>query len=244
MRPLASHDVVRIWEVGLGQHPVDRALTILMAAFPELPQHELAALSIGQRDARLLGVRERAFGPQLSGFAECPECHARLEFDLRTTDINASSAGDQTDQVQQMRAEGYELSFRLPNSLDLAAIATCPDVPSARTLLIRRCVSQSRREGAPVDPQALPEAVIEALGAQIVARDPQAEVRLDLSCPACGHRWQLMLDVVAFLWGEISAEAKRLLRQVHTLAGFYGWREADILSMSAARRRFYLELLT
>ena len=35
----------------------------------------------------------------------------------------------------------------------------------------------------------------------------------------------------------------RLLRQVHTLAMAYGWREIDILSMSALRRQVYLEML-
>jgi hypothetical protein len=35
---------------------------------------------------------------------------------------------------------------------------------------------------------------------------------------------------------------RRLLREVHTLALAYGWREADILNMSARRRRFYLEM--
>jgi hypothetical protein len=33
------------------------------------------------------------------------------------------------------------------------------------------------------------------------------------------------------------------LREVHTLAWAYGWREADILAMSPARRQFYIELV-
>ena len=53
--------------------------------------------------------------------------------------------------------------------------------------------------------------------------------------------WQLTLDIVSFLWSEISSLAKRHLREVHTLAWAYGWSEADILAMSPARRQFYLE---
>jgi hypothetical protein len=33
------------------------------------------------------------------------------------------------------------------------------------------------------------------------------------------------------------------MREVHRLARVYGWREADILSMSASRRQFYLEMV-
>ena len=73
-------------------------------------------------------------------------------------------------------------------------------------------------------------------------RDPQAEVLLDLDCPACNHRWQILFDIASFFYAEVSAYAKRLLREVHTLARRYGWREADILSMSTARRQFYIEL--
>lgn len=65
MSPLAAHGLLKVWEVGQDQHPLDRALTLL-AACPELTRDELAALSVGQRDARLLTLRERTSGPALS----------------------------------------------------------------------------------------------------------------------------------------------------------------------------------
>ena len=89
--------------------------------------------------------------------------------------------------------------------------------------------------------QTLPETVITVLAKYMVECDPQAEVQLDLSCPACGYCWKMMFDIVSFFWSEICAQARRLLREVHTLARAYGWREADILSLSTARRHFYLE---
>ena len=71
MRGLYAEELLRIWEVALRQHPVDRALTILAIALPDLPRDELLAQSVGQRDACLLTVRERIFGSQFSCFAEC-----------------------------------------------------------------------------------------------------------------------------------------------------------------------------
>jgi hypothetical protein len=67
---------------------------------------------------------------------------------------------------------------------------------------------------------------------------------LDLRCPTCGHSWHALFDIVAFFWAELASQAKRLLREVHTLARAYGWREADIVSMSARRRQLYLEMAT
>jgi len=78
---------------------------------------------------------------------------------------------------------------------------------------------------------------------QIAALDPRARIELDLSCANCGHSWQTVFDIAGFLWAEINAWAPRTLRDVHTLARAYGWREADILGMSPRRRQSYLELV-
>ncbi len=73
--------------------------------------------------------------------------------------------------------------------------------------------------------------------------DPLADARLALSCPACGRPWEAAFDVVAFLWGELDAWARRTFAEVHALASAYGWREADVLALSPERRRIYLDLV-
>ena len=73
--------------------------------------------------------------------------------------------------------------------------------------------------------------------------DPQAQIKLALVCPGCSYAWHALFDVAAFLWSEVHAWAKRILYEVHTLARAYGWREADILAMSARRRQIYLDLV-
>lgn len=245
MRGLSAQELLRTWEVALRQHPVDRALTILALALPEVPRDELLALSIGQRDARLLTVRERTFGSQLAAFTECSACQERLEFKFDVTDIRVTAEVEgSTNQVQEVTLEGYDLYFRLPNSIDLAHIVRCRDVVAASNLLVQRCIlqaSQDDRETAVTD---LPETVIAALGEYMTECDPQAEVQLNFTCPMCGQSWSVMFDIVSFFWSEIYVQAKRLLREVHTLARAYGWREADILGMSTARRQFYLEMVT
>jgi hypothetical protein len=77
---------------------------------------------------------------------------------------------------------------------------------------------------------------------RIAALDPQADTRIDLSCPDCHHGWSEVFDVVSFFWTEIDAWARRLLRDVNVLARAYGWREHDILAMSTMRRQLYLAM--
>jgi hypothetical protein len=244
MRTLAARDLLQVWEWGEGQHPVDRALALLAVACPEMTRDELAALSIGQRDVLLLALRELAFGPRLDGFAECPECCERLEFTVNVADLRTADSAEPTEAELTLAVEGFDVRFRLPDSLDLAAVAHCDDVGVARDLLVKRCMLHARQGEVEIAVGAVPETVITALAAHVVERDPLSEVQLDLHCPECGHGWPMLLDIVSFFWAEISAQAKRLLHDVHTVARAYGWREADILCMSARRRQLYLEMVT
>jgi hypothetical protein len=242
MPALSAQAIVHVWEVALHQHPVDRALTLLTLAFPEMTMDELLALSVGQRDANLLDLRQAIFGSQLAGFAKCPACEQPLEFNLSVTDIRVESPI--SSQTQEVDIEGYQVQFRLPNSTDLRQVARCREVLRARQLLVERCVLRTSQDGADVGMADLPDGVIVGLIKHMAKCDPQAEIQLDLHCPVCQENWSVLFDIVSFLWSEICVQAKRLLREVHTLARAYGWHEADILSMSAVRRQFYLEMVT
>lgn len=244
MRTLGAEDLIGIWERGVSQHPIDRALGILGAACPDASPDALARLSIGRRDALLFAVRARSFGPGLRGVAECPACGQRVEFafDLGQTGL-ADDGLRAPEPPEELSLDGCRVAYRLPNSLDLAAAARCADEGAAREELFRLCVLRARLEEADVAVADLPEEVRAALSSRMAERDPAAEIELDLSCPSCGRSWQALFDIASFLWIEINAQAGRLLREVDVLARAYGWSQSDILSLSATRRQFYISLV-
>jgi hypothetical protein len=242
VRALSEPDLVAVWERGMAQHPIDRALTILGGCSDE-PWEALARATIGTRDAALLAVYERSIGGRLDAFAECPMCAERLEYTLDTRELLAKADQSHEPELSVMSGE-ISLRLRLPNSLDLAAAAACPDAETAGELLAERCIVEARSVAGDVPVKVLSSGVIEAAGAWIAAADPLAETTLELTCLGCGHAWWVLLDIESFLWAKIASGAKRLLREVHVLARAYGWREADILSMTPARRGFYLEMVS
>lgn len=73
--------------------------------------------------------------------------------------------------------------------------------------------------------------------------DPGAETRFLLTCFNCGKDSSVLFDIVSYFWIEIEAYAKRLLLEVDKLARVYAWSEAEILAMSSARRKHYLDLI-
>ena len=68
-------------------------------------------------------------------------------------------------------------------------------------------------------------------------------MQLDLTCPACGHAWQAPFDIATFVWRELDDWAQRTLREIHVIAGAYGWSEDEILQLSARRRQIYVEMI-
>lgn len=253
MRALSASDLLDVWERGRPHGAVQRALAVLGAACPNVPPEALAELTIGQRDGRLLTLREWAFGSRMTGLSICPCCRDRLELVFETTDIRSAPEHTPAEPGAELSlsAEGYEIRFRVPNSLDLQATSGTGDATETRQRLLERCISTvqvANPEGAQPDGEAgsiddLPTTVIDEVAAHMAKADPQADVQLTVSCPACGHEWLAMLDVVSFFWAEIETWAYRTLNQVHSLASAYGWREADILAMSAWRRQRYLEMI-
>jgi hypothetical protein len=232
MRPLSAQEILRVWERASGLHPVDQALEILSVACPELPWESARDLPVGQRDALLLELRAASFGPVLKGYADCPACQEHLEFAVPTEPLLAQRAAEG---AEELVAGGFVVRFRPLDSRDLAAVAGCADAEAGRRLLLARCLEV---DGGRVED--LPEETLDQLETAMAAQDPLSEVVVDVRCPGCQGEEPLLLDIGAFFFAEVEAQAKRLVAEVATLARAYGWREADILAMSARRRQAYL----
>jgi hypothetical protein len=254
MEALSASAMLDAWERGRAQDLIGRALTVLSAACPGVSRDTLAALTIGQRDDRLLTLRQWAFGPHVVGLAICPACSERLElsFDLADVRITPPSTDGALTAELSLSSGAYEVRFRPPNSADLAAVSGGKDVAEARQQLLERCVSaihvrggeDAGRDEETKSVDELPQKLMEKMISRMAEADPQADVQLPVSCPGCGCAWSATFDIAAFFWAEIEAWGRRTLREVHILASAYGWREADILAVSAWRRRQYLEMVS
>jgi hypothetical protein len=239
MRPLSEAELLQSWEEGHGRTPVGRAVALVAAAM-DAPAAEAARLPLGDRDARLMLLREWTFGEEMSGVINCPSCDEYAELTVRLPELRARVAT--VPDALIINAGECEICFRLPDSLDLDMAARCPDLPSARSLLVERCLLSAAASGRAIPAADLPAAAILAVAAAIEEADPLADVRLLMTCTSCGHTWSEAFDIAEFFWCELEIWAHRVLRDVHMLASTYHWSEADILALSPARRRIYLDL--
>ena len=249
MQAPSAAELLSVWERARSQPLATQALMLLEAASPGASWEDLAKLSVGRRDAQLLALREALFGPRLTGLTLCPGCSQQLEIGIVASEIQVDVAATGSESLTVASGE-YMARFRLPNSEDLSAIATAedsqPDEAATIRRLLSRCLIELRRNGRKQKLDAarvLPPELVEAIAAEMESADPQANVQILLDCADCGNRWLSAFDIVSFLWSEIDNWAKRILREVCALASAFGWRESDILSMSAQRRQSYLEMI-
>ncbi|WP_437674842.1 phage baseplate protein [Sorangium sp. So ce131] len=241
MRVPDAHELLDAWERGLNQPPVVRALLLLAGACPDETFDELSELPLGERDRRLLDLRERLFGPQLTATVTCPACGERLEAGLTVADIRLRP-DDAASLANDLEVDGHRIVFRVPTSGDLLAVVGASR-SERHARLLQRCLIEIRGAGGEaLRVDALPAPVRQALSARMAAADPQADVQLRFTCSGCQHGWGARFDVAMFLWQELDAWAQRLLRDVTCLARAFGWREADVLSLSPTRRQIYMEL--
>lgn len=243
MRTPTASEFLAIWERGLERPPWEQALDLLEAACPEAAREDLTMLSIGRRDSLLFRLRERAFGPHMKVLAGCPRCRLPLELEMDTRQFSSGEPEQYPAIPDHVTITVANRNYRLraPNTADLAA-ASGMNTKQASERILSLCLGQEIIPAESVGNEAVSaELTTEALAA-IAELDPIADIRIELNCAACSRSWSERFDIVSFLWTELDAWARRILREVHDLALSYGWSEAEILSLSPLRRRFYLEM--
>src|ERR1044071_4806004 len=132
MRALSATEMLSLWEQGHSKSPASRVAMLLCAACADSKGDELEHLSIGQRDERLLQLREWAFGNRVQSVADCPACGDKLELEFNVADLR-STAGSESREPLFLAAAPYEVRFRLPTVADLASLPR--NAADSRTLL-------------------------------------------------------------------------------------------------------------
>jgi len=236
---LDSADWLAIWDHSQTLPPALQSCALLA---PLLADGLAGAerLPVGRRDAHLLDLYGALLGPQLTAMACCEHCAERLELNLSTADLRLDDPPADAPELQ-LQWQDYRLRFRLPDSLDLAAVAQLSDIEQARQLLVRRCVLEAAQGAQPISLENLPQGAMQALSEAMSQADPQALIELDMCCPACKERWSEVFDIGSYLLESLDHWAQRTLDQVHLLAAAYGWSETQILALSPQRRARYLQ---
>lgn len=244
MLPLTSIELMRIWDEGIDQSIPEKTLRLLSKACSVEDHNQLGRLSIGDRDARLLQLREWMFGNTLKNVANCPKCNEKIEWVTNVADLYLKPISPELSvKTYLLEEDDFSIRFRLPDTHDLSRVAADRSYWTDPKKLLSDCILEINIDGKEYATSALPDSAWEALNERMELEDPQADIRIKTQCPSCSHQWESPFDIVSFLWLEVHNWALRTLQEVYQLGRAFGWSENDILTMSARRRQLYLQML-
>jgi hypothetical protein len=240
MRPLIGHTLLELWERGLDQPTLDRTVTLVELGCDGLSRADIATMPIAERDLRLLALRELSYGERLSVHCACGRCGERMEFVLPAAQLRQTLEAVAAPSDLVAEHAGFRLRLRIMDTIDLAAAAAAETVEAGMQILLRRCVQADDPDGRPVPVETLPAATATAALRHLDELHRNAELLVELTCPACAEPQSVPFEIGKFLWAEARHHAERLIEEVHELARAYGWSEDSILAMSQRRRHAYL----
>ncbi len=244
MAAIPGWRLVEAWERGRQAPAPVRALTLLQLAQPDQTIEQLATIPVGERDRRLLRLREELCGGAFEASATCPRCGELLEAAFAAEEVSRWTRVPLETPVVEVAAGELELTVRFPTTADVMEASRAGSREGARAVLARKCTVAIRKgeEKATVNGE-LPERVVAAIEESLAEADPVGDLKVALRCPGCDYAWEVQFDAATYLWDEVETRARRALRETHALARAYGWSEAEILNLSEFRRQCYLELL-
>jgi hypothetical protein len=238
VRPLTGADEMFILErrdAAPGMAPVHLETLVLAAGVAELagrrPQEtDLDGLLLGDRNRLMLAMLCSTSWAPRALLMTCSQCGTTHEvaFDPAVM-LDTVPEGPAGLEVRLESEEG-PLELRLPTGADLAAIVEAGE--AGGDALLRRCAPAARPS----------EAVRAAIEAEIVARDPCAEIVFVSHCGECGAAVTGLVDPLALLLAEMERHGG-IVAELDRIARAYHWSEADLLCLTAHRRRLYLRAI-
>jgi len=213
-------------------HKVTQVLSSCVTALDgeSVDAQRIRRMLVGDRDYLMLELRRLTLGDDVVAVVECPACKAPMDVEFRVSEVPVER--------RPQSAEWYEgecgVRFRLPAGADQEAVSALD--AAAEMTLLARCIAGRDADDLTAEQR-------EALIAEMERQAPRVDLELDLTCPECGHRFLLPFDTTAFFFEELRSRSGQLLREVHTLALYYHWSEADILALGRQRRHAYLRML-
>lgn len=205
-------------------------------------------LTASDRDRLLAAIYIDTYGSRIAGALSCRDCGKLFDTDFSLNALVAhlwqkeeGPSGELKDLDVENRGDGFfEIPdgtvFRLPTGEDESAVAGLPPEEAARELLTA-CLSDKGANGD------LDQGRHEAVQAAMAALAPILDLDLEARCWACGEPQSVHFDLQHYLLSALLQERDWLMQEIHRVAGAYGWRLEEILSLPRSRRRMLAALI-
>ena len=248
LRPLVGADEVRMLDAAMGVERADRLLSAGVARlgeFEELDASALAALTRGDRAFLLLRIWAQEHGERATLVVRCanPDCAQRADLDVHMAELAPEGVEPPREQFSVATPAGPYILREPTAALDAAVADGDRATRVARLWAGLVIATPGGGTLAPEDWPTLPLPVRAALAAGLATASRAPDLLFFSRCPSCAAALELVLDPLRLFERREGLAEDRLLAEVHCLAWYYHWSQAEILGLTRAERWRYLDLI-
>jgi hypothetical protein len=221
----------------------DMAVTLELLARLALPANRSTidwdTLCVTDLEVLLLLLRQMIFGDRIRTDIICPvqDCGKRIDVTFRIGEYldrhrpGKARGVEMADEAGWFRFRDAAILFRLPTGADQLAAA---QAAQPERELVQRCI---RPAGISARLRRRVERAMETLA-------PGLSHNLQGQCRDCGAVVDMYFDVQQFVLSELRGQAAFIYEDVHLLARYYHWSQAEILALPFSRRAHYTEMVS
>lgn len=271
LRPLCGTD--EEWLLTIDKDLPVITLTILLLArcvvrisgIRRITHEHVSRLLIVDKDYLLLQLLRASYGDRVEAVLSCTaaDCQAKIDmdFDIRNVPIEGDRQNLPSCRFfleEQSKNSRIEVAWRFPNLADLEWLmkSTQFDLSKEATMqhtnalsrLMSRCLlgidGSTQFDAAQKITERLDDKMLLQIDEEIAKRSPRIDFDFEVECPVCRHHFTTPFDPLEFLLRKLQINFDSFYREIHTLALWYHWSEAEIMALSREKRRRYLGLVS
>jgi hypothetical protein len=228
-------------DLDLRHTPRPQLVTAVLVGCIGLPLEQVWALPISRRILFLIALASGQGADSLEIVLLCRKggCGNRMSLEFSLAELVEVQQRAEVRSSAELQVGNDRLSLRRPTGNDqLAWQAAARSDEETLSFVLGSLVTSPSLLAVEMSP-----GLVAQLDAAMLDFDPLVHFRVQVQCPACGMEQQHTLDLQEIAINYLQAAQRDLIEQVHTLARYYHWSEAEILGLPSWRRRQYLGLL-
>lgn len=216
---------------------------VLAAAIEKIGAIEMSVgiadrLTVGDRIFLMLQLGIRYTGDQMWLTPACESCGEQFDVSVKRSELPVQKAGNDYPSAL-VNINKREVRLRAINGKDQQWLNENPSAEIVQTLLNRCVQTADGKLPVPEFINGLDRKDCDYLESVIQNIGPDVDCTLLVRCPECSVVQEVEID--PYWLGQ--TQRSNLDNEVHTLAFYYHWSEAEILNLTRERRHTFLNLI-
>jgi hypothetical protein len=219
---------------------VSKVLSTVVEQIGEVrPEPEdIDSLCVADRQYLMIQLSRMLEGDLLWWSHQCTSCTSVFDVPIDRSVLPVKKAGPSFPRAF-LHLRNKALEFRVPSGKSQVMISNLDEEEALRVLVSSCLISVDGEQGKDDFLCDMTREEVAAIESALEESSPEVAVAVTAGCPECRQQQLIPFDPYSISRRNSTA----LYREIHALALYYHWSEAEILTLPRERRQLYLDLI-